>query len=91
MCGSLHHPSPALLEIDINEDVINKLRRRKEKEDAARTKASKELASCRERYEADLARLREASGTHGTATEAMDALDDVISRVEGTRVEYEEP
>ena len=80
VCGSVHHPSLAVVPDDVpDRESINRLRKRKEKEEQARSKAAEELAARRAEYEASLARLREVSGCGGDAAECMDALDSSIS------------
>ena len=80
VCGSVHHPSPASVPEDVpDRESINRLRKRREKEEQARSKAAEELAARRAEYEASLARLREVSGCEGDAAECMDALDSSIS------------
>ena len=80
VCGSVHHPSPATVPDDVpDRESINRLRKRREKEEQARSKAAEELAARRAEYEASLARLREVSGCEGDAAGCMDALDSAIS------------
>ena len=80
VCGSVHHPSPAKVPEGVpTAEELAKLRKRKEREDSAREKTATELARIRAEYGSGLSRLREASGTEGTASEAMDALDSAIS------------
>lgn len=94
VCGSVHHPSPAAVPEGVpDQESINRLRKRKEKEELARSKAAEELAVRRTEYDTGLARLREASGSDGDASACMDALDSRIAdigdelTVLGSRVE----
>ena len=79
VCGSVHHPSPATVPEDTpSEDDLKKLRRKRDREAEARSRAAADLAERRAELSAALGRLREASGTDGGASEAMDALDAAI-------------
>lgn len=80
VCGSVHHPSPASVPDGVpDRESINRLRKRKEKEEDARSKAAEELAARRAEYGTGLARLRKASGCEGDASACMDALDRTIA------------
>ena len=80
VCGSVHHPSPATVPEGVpTEEELTKLRRKRDREYSAREKVVADLAQRRTEYETSLERLREASGTSGTAAEAMAALDAMIS------------
>ncbi len=80
VCGSVHHPSPAAVPDGVpTEAELSKLRKRKEKEDQARSRAAEELASTRASYGSMIASLREASGTDSDASAALEALDGMIA------------
>lgn len=80
VCGSVHHPSPASVPDGVpDRESINRLRKRREKEEEARSKVAEELAARRAEYDTGLARLREVSGCDGDASACMGALDGIIA------------
>ena len=80
VCGSVHHPSPAVAPPEVpTESRLKTLRKRKEEADSGRSELASSLATARAELRSMLARVSEHTGSDADAEGQADALDRLCS------------
>ncbi len=86
VCGSIHHPSPASITEGIDQDVLKKLKKKKNDAEAHRFEASSQLAEVRAILDTLMVKLKENTGLEGDVLQIADAIDVEHARLQNERV-----